>query len=175
MIFYNDARDAPESFTRSAQDRTTSPVNAGDAAEFRILFHKAFQFFQSHCRPRIHRLVVDPKTEQEKRLIPNACASKSNERECKHEAPWTNRVSAEWMARPLLACKGIAKTFKLRTSGVRNWPGQIPGVRNEAWVNGCTLGLCVAFANSNSDVKPNDRLPIIEKTHEQCCRRNGAS
>ena len=31
--------------------------------------------------------------------------------------------------------------------------------------------MCVAFAGSNSDVKPNDRLPIVEKTHEACCKR----
>ena len=75
------------------------------------------------------------------------------------------------MTAPLLVCKGIAKQLKLRTSGVRNWLGQTLGMRNEAWVNGCMPGLCVAFAGSNSDVAPNDRLPIIEKTHEQCCRR----
>ena len=32
-------------------------------------------------------------------------------------------------------------------------------------------GVCVAFAGSNRDVKPNDRLPIIEQTHETCCNR----
>ena len=46
------------------------------------------------------------------------------------------------------------------------------GRRNEEWVNGCMPGLCVAFAGSNSDVKPNDRLPIIETTHEsQYCKK----
>ena len=170
-FLYADASDAPESSTRSAQDRTTSPVNTSEGAEFKAWFNKAFQHFQSRCQHHIHRLVVDPKTNQEKRLIPNACASKSNKRECKHEAPWTNRVSPEWMTAPLLVCKGLAKKFKLRTSGVRNWLGQTLGMRNEAWVNGCMPGLCVAFAGSNSDVKPNDRLPIIDKTHEQCCRR----
>ena len=103
--------------------------------------------------------------------MPNACLSKKNKRECKHEAPWTNRVSPEWMSTPLLVCKGIAKQFKLRTSGVRNWLGQSLGLRNEEWLNGCMPGICVAFAGSNSDVKPNDRLPITEKTHEPFCKR----
>ena len=75
------------------------------------------------------------------------------------------------MTGPLLVCKGLAKKFKLKTSGVRNWLGQIMGMRNEEWVNGCMPGLCVAFAGSNSDVKLNDRLPIIEETHEGCCGR----
>ena len=166
-FLYNDARDA----TRSAQDRTTSPVNTGEGEEFKKSFTDFLQYCMSRCQYHIHRLVVDPKTKQEKRLIPNACMVKGNKRECKHEAPWTNRVSPEWMTGPLLVCRGIAKKFKLRTSGVRNWLGQTLGMRNEAWVNGCMPGLCVAFAGSNSDVTPNDRLPIIEKTHEQCCRR----
>ncbi len=32
-------------------------------------------------------------------------------------------------------------------------------------------GLCVAFAGSNSDAEPNDRLPITEQTHETCCKK----
>ena len=147
----------------------------GDGAEFKEWFHKAFQYFQCRCQRHMHRLVVDPKTKQEKRLVPNACASKRNKKECKHEAPWTNRVSPDWMTAPLLVCKGIAKQFQLRTSGVRNWLGQTLGLRNEEWLNGCMPGLCVVYAGSNSDVKPNDRLPIVEKTHEHDARRSGAS
>ena len=88
--------------------------------------------------------------------------------------------SPDWMTKPLLVCKGIATKFKLRTSGVRNWLGQTLGLRNEEWLNGCMPGLCVAFGGSNSDVKPNDRLPIIQETHESghCakkCLRNDQS
>ena len=50
-----------------------------------------------------------------------------------------------------------------------NWLGQILLERNDEWVNGTMPGLCVAFAGSNSDVKPNDRLPITEVTHESVC------
>eukprot|EP00959_Pyramimonas_sp_CCMP1952_P150958 3159070-Pyramimonas_sp.AAC.1 len=133
LKMYTDSREDPECSTRSAQDKTTSPVNTSEGDGFRAWFNRAFQYFQSRCQHHIHRLVVDPKTKQEKRLIPNACRSKNNKRECKHEAPWTNRVSPEWMTAPLLVCKGIAKKFKLRTSGVRNWLGQTLGMRNEAW------------------------------------------
>ena len=131
----------------------------------------ALQHFMSRCQHHVHRLVTDPKTKEEKRLVPNACAAKHNKKECKHEAPWTNRVSPEWMTEPLVVCKGLAKKFGLRTRGVRNWLGQTLGLRNEEWLNGCMPGLCVAFAGSNSDVKPNDRLPIIEETHETCCTK----
>ena len=134
-----------------------------DGARFKSLFQKAFQYFQSRCQHHIHKLVNG------KRIVPNACRSKCKPKECKHEAPWTNRVAPEWMTKPLLICEGLAKKFKLRCSGVRNWMGQMLLVRNEAWVNGTMPGLCVAFAGSNSDVKPNDRLPITECVHEQVC------
>ena len=130
-----------------------------------------FQYVQSHCQHHVHKLVRNPKTGEKKRMIPNACACKNNPKECKHEAPWTNRVSPKWMTQPLLVCKGLAKYFGLRTSGVRNWMGQILGMRNEEWLNGCMPGMCMAFAGSNSDVKLNDRLPITEDTHEQCCKK----
>ena len=75
------------------------------------------------------------------------------------------------MTKPLVLCKALAKSFQLRCSGARNWLGQILCVRNDEWVNGTMPGLCVALAGSNSDVKPNDRLPIIPETHEKCCRK----
>jgi len=165
---YDDARDMPDSFARSSCKRTTSPVHLNGGAEFASFFWRAFQFFQSRCQHHIHKRVVDPKTKQEKRLIPNACASKKNKKECKHGAPWTNRVNHD---KPLIVCKGIAKKFDLRTSGDRNWLGQTLGLRNEEYLNGCMPGICVALAGSNSDVKPNDRLPILRSTHEDCCKR----
>ena len=95
-----------------------------------------------------------------------ACRSKTNPNECKHGAPWTNRLNLET---PVLICQGLAKKFKLRCSGARNWLGQMLGVRNDEWVNGCMPAMCVAFSGSNSDVKANDRLPIIAATHETIC------
>ena len=104
-------------------------------------------------------------------MIPNACRSSANQAKCKHEAPWSNRVSPAWMTQPLLVCEGVAKPFHLLCSGARNWLGQMLLVRNDAWVNGTMPGLCVAFAGSNTDVKPNDRLPILPETHEPRCER----
>ena len=151
----------------AALSPTSSPEEAHlDAARYKQRFAEAFQYFQSRCQHHIHKLVNG------KRVVPNACRSRSKPTECKHEAPWTNRVSPVWMTQPLLVCKGLARKFKLRCSGTRNWLGQILGMRNDEWVNGTMPGLCVAFAGSNSDVKPNDRLPILEVTHEKCCRKN---
>ena len=45
-------------------------------------------------------------------------------------------------------------------------------LRNEEWVNGTMPALCVAFAGSNSDVKLNDRIPVLAQTHEKVCKRN---
>ena len=129
------------------------------------MFNSAFQFFQERCQHHIHKKIGG------KRVVPNACRSKTRPKECKHEAPWTNRVSPGWMTKPLVLCKALAKSFQLRCSGARNWLGQILCVRNDEWVNGTMPGLCVALAGSNSDVKPNDRLPIIPETHEKCCRK----
>ena len=42
---------------------------------------------------------------------------------------------------------------------------------HDEWLNGTMPGLCVALAGSNSDVKPNDRLPIIPESHKSCCHR----
>ena len=140
--------------------------NLADADKYKGAFERTFQYFQERCQLHIHKLVGG------KRVIPNACRSKSHRQQCKHEAPWTNRVSPSWMSAPLIICKGLAKMFKLRCSGVRNWLGQTLLFRNDEWVNGTIPGMCVAFSGSNSDVKPNDRLPITADTHESVCRKN---
>ena len=88
----------------------SSPSSAPAEDEgFKQQFSKALQYYMSRCQHHIHRLVVNPITKEEKRIVPHACASRKNKKECKHEAPWTNRVSPEWMKEPVLICKGIAK------------------------------------------------------------------
>ena len=160
---YVDADQQPATSTESSVMPDIEALI--DGAQYKSSFASIFQYFQSRCQHHIHKEVNG------KRIVPNACRSKSHPTQCKHEAPWTNRVSPEWMKGPLLVCQGIAKQFKLRCSGVRNWLGQTLLLRNEEWVNGTMPGLCVAFAGSNSDVKPNDRLPILEATHEASCTR----
>eukprot|EP00973_Karenia_brevis_P071826 9980980-Karenia_brevis.AAC.1 len=46
--------------------------------------------------------------------------------------------------------------------------GTILGSRNSAWLNGTARALAVVFG-FNTDVSPNDRLPITPETHEKCC------
>ena len=130
------------------------------SATYQSMFTGAFQFFQERCQYHIHKEIHG------KRVVPVTCRSKTNPKECKHGFPCSNRLNT---LEPLLICQGLAKRFKLRCSGARNWLGQILGLRNDEWVNGTMPAICVAFAGSNSDVKPNDRLPILAHTHEQTC------
>ena len=45
-------------------------------------------------------------------------------------------------------------------------------VRNSEWVDGSMRGLTAVVAGSNTDVKPNDLLPITSATHEdEVCKR----
>ena len=78
-------------------------------------------------------------------------------------------------AKPLLICPGIAKKRGLRCSGNRNMVGSTLFVRNSDWLNGTLPGLCIAFGGSNTDVQPNDLLPILPQTHEDSvCKRSCA-
>lgn len=160
-FLYEDASLDTSRLARCAEEEALA-----EAASYSGLFEHALQFFQERCQHHIHKLVNG------KRTIPNACRSKSRANECKHEAPWTNQVSPDWMQEPLVICRALAKKFHLRRSGMRNWLGQILTLRNEEWLNGCMPGLCLAFAGSNTDVKLNDRLPILRSTHEKHCKRN---
>ena len=113
--YFKEASDSIDVQTRSAQE----PCPLGiDGASYKQKNEVAFQYLQRRCQHHIHKLVKG------KRVVPNACRSKAKPTECKYEAPWTNRVSPSWMTMPLLICKGLAKKFKLRCSGMRNWLGQ---------------------------------------------------
>eukprot|EP00973_Karenia_brevis_P020597 2827682-Karenia_brevis.AAC.1 len=46
--------------------------------------------------------------------------------------------------------------------------GTILGSRNSPWLNGTARASAVVFG-INTDVSPNDRLPVTAETHEQCC------
>ena len=51
--------------------------------------------------------------------------------------------------------------------------GCMLGRRNNEWLDGTAPGLLIALSGGNSDVKINDRLPIMEETHEDdhCSKR----
>ena len=167
-FFYDDAKgDNLLCFNALGDANVSAEIQSSldaDAALYKKAFKKHVQYFQSRCQHHIHRL--DAKTK--KRMVPNACRSAGRPNECKHEAPWTARMNE---GPPLIICKALAKARGLRCSGPRNWLGAVLGTRNDEWVNGTMAGLCIAFSGSNTDVKPNDRLPIIAATHEKCCTR----
>ena len=68
-------------------------------------------------------------------------------------------------------CPGIAQRHGLRVSGRRNALGSILPRRNCKWINGTAPAFTVAFG-FNTDISPNDRLPIIKETHEASCIRS---
>ena len=78
-----------------------------------------------------------------------------------------NRLTHE----PLLVCPSIAKERGLKLSGQRNMLGSILGPRNTPWLNGTNRAFATVFG-FNTDVSPNDRLPILDETHEQCCPKD---
>ena len=63
-----------------------------EAAQYKSSFDSAFQYKQSRCQNHIHKLGPNGR-----RNVPNACKSKRNPNECKHEYPRTNLVSPSWM------------------------------------------------------------------------------
>ena len=79
--------------------------------------------------------------------------------------------------KPLLICKALARKRKLRYSGARNALGCILGTRNNRWLRGTAPALCIGLTGGNTDVSPNDRLPILPETHEdneckhQCAKK----
>ena len=101
------------------------------------------------------------------RTIPNACLSTKSGKECKAGFPMDNRVNLE---KPVLLCKGLAKEKGLPWRGRRGVLGQILIHRNCRWVDGTAPGLTMALSDSNTDVKINDRLPILPITHESSTR-----
>ena len=75
-FLYDDARAAANWPVSATEERDTAEGCTIDDATFKTKFNCALQYFMSRCQHHIHRLVTDPKTQQEKRVIPNACMSK---------------------------------------------------------------------------------------------------
>ena len=147
------------------RSRTLQELQA-DAEVYAGRFNAALQENQLCAQHHIHKR--DPKTGERK--IPNACQSFRCAKTCKHEFPQDARMNR---GEPLLVCKGIARKRGLKLTGTRNVYGQMLGTRNNPWLDGTAPGLCVALSGGNSDVKLNDRLPIMHETHEaaHCTRR----
>ena len=134
-----------------------------DSEDYEAKFNAALMENQKCAQHHIHRRNNDTGA----RFIPNACQSKKEPDKCKHDFPMMARMNKE---RPLLVCKGIARKKKLDQKQARSIVGCVLCLRNSGWLDGTAPGLCVGFSGGNTDVKLNDRLPIVQETHEHDCK-----
>ena len=67
--------------------------------------------------------------------------------------------------KPMVICQNLARKFGLKVKGRRNSLSLLKMKRQCAWLNGTTALFSVVFKCS-TDVKPNFRVPITEKTHQ---------
>ena len=125
-------------------------------------FNRVLQHNQARVQHHHHK---KDKNSGKRRPLP-ACRGKKKD-ECKHGFPKTKLLTEK----ALVVCPGIAQRHGLRVSGRRNALGSILPRRNCVWINGTAPALTVAFG-FNTDISPNDRLPIIKETHEASCNRS---
>ena len=130
-----------------------------DGAHWQESYDRAAQHRLERVQHHIHKRGPDGT----RRPLP-ACIAPSKPDCCKHEFPMDNRLTQE----PLVICPGIAKERGLRISGQRSMLGCILGRRNSQWLNGTARAFATIFG-FNTDVSPNDRLPITAETHERVC------
>ena len=137
-----------------------------EAQAYQAQFDRALQENMMCAQHHIHK--KDPQTGE--RRIPKPCLSYRDGKNCKHDFPMKNKMNRK---EAMLVCKGIAKQRELKMTGVRNMMGCILGRRNNEWLDGTAPGLSIGLSGSNSDVKINDRLPIMTATHEDehCSKR----
>ena len=161
---YADIASEKTSKDCPATSEAMEKVLREDGIKYKEKYNVYLQYSQSRSQHHLHKRGHG----SNKREVPRACRPKSGRNECKHEAPWTKQMNE---GAPLVMCPGLAKTHELPCSGRRNWVGQILGTRNEEWLTGTMGGMSVALGGSNSNVKPNDRVPILPCTHEHKCLR----
>ena len=120
-----------------------------------------YRMIPASCQHHMH--LVSEVTEVT--IVPHACRPRSNKNriECKHGAPWVQKSNH---VDPLLICKKIAKTRKLKCTGARNVLGTILGVRNDEWLNESAHAFCVAVTGSNYDFSSCAHNPITTQTLE---------
>ena len=131
------------------------------AHDYTNKFSKALQHTKSRVQHHHHK--KDAKGNR--KPLPACRAQKTGD--CKHGFPKTKLLTEK----ALVVCPGIAEKCGLRVSGRRNALGSILSRRNCVWINGTAPAFAVAFG-FNTDVSPNDRLPIIKETHEVSCTRS---
>ena len=137
---------SPHLFSESASESDLSR----EGHHWREQYDKAAQHRMERVQHHIHKLTTDGT----RKPLP-ACIAPSRPGSCKHEFPMDSRLTTE----ALVICPGIAKERGLRVSGRRSMLEAILGSRNSPWLNGTARAFAVIFG-FNTDVSPNDRLPI---------------
>lgn len=150
-------REQPHIYT----DGITMDELKSSAHNYKKRFNKALQHNQSRVQHHHHK-----KDAKGNRKPLPACRAQKSE-DCKHGFPKTKLLTEN----ALVVCPGIAEKCGLRVSGRRNALGSILSRRNCVWINGTAAAFAVAFG-FNTDISPNDRLPIMKETHEVSCTRS---
>jgi len=156
--FLWDASEKPHVLTEGVEAKNI----ACEGETWLQTYNDAAQYRMERVQHHIHRRAADGS----RKPLP-ACIAPSRPGKCKHEFPMDSRLTPE----SLLVCPGIAKERGMKVSGQRNVLGAILGRRNSPWLNGTIRAFAATFG-CNTDVSPNDRLPITPETHEQSCSKD---
>ena len=105
LLNFDDTPVARAGARSAAPHQCLLPCDAKEAAQFEKQYLGALQYSQARCQRHMHPMSAT----QKKRVIPHGCRPKANNKQvdCKHGAPWVERLR---VAKPLVACKKIAKT-----------------------------------------------------------------
>jgi hypothetical protein len=166
----NDIR--PPNMATGPSQRKQKPLAT---TEYKAAFEQNAQHVFSCAQYHWHNLSEDGKT----RMPQPYCRDKTKQRVKKgaHKKHGRNEVCKQDFPRklnlvsPEIICAGLARKYGLKVKGRRNALSLIRARRNCAWLNGTTPLLSVLF-RSNSDVKPNFRIPLTPATHESSCEAN---
>ena len=75
----------------------------------------------------------------------------------------------------MLLCAEECRKRGIANTGKRKHEGTFLGTRRCEWLSKTCHALSLAFCGGNTDVTPNDRLPIIPETHEKIAADNAMS
>ena len=141
----------------AATKTETMDFLVADAARFKKTYfadvQNIFSRVQHYMHKRTKKGYIPLKTCQRK------CGKKCS-MTCKSDFPRTRLRTHKSM----LACRGVARKYKLKLSGRRNGFGSILGRRKCEWQSGTTPAFAVAF-RSNTHTLPNWRIPPLPECH----------
>ena len=159
------AQDAPRPQAPNAQKEITP-------AEYKAAFESSAQEVFSRTQYHWHNLAEDGKT----RVPQPYCRDKkprrpkkgAQKRHGKHEVCKQDFPRKMNLIGPQVICAGLARKYGLKVKGRRNALSLIQTRRDCAWINGTSALLAVVF-QSNTDIKPNFRVPLTRETHDKDC------